>query len=34
MNDEIDTLISKVQLLLDGNINNYISMTKLNKCQK
>lgn len=28
MHDDIDTLVNKVKILLDGNINNYVNMTK------
>ena len=34
MHDDIDTLVNKVKILLDGNINNYINMTKCGKCQR
>lgn len=31
---DIDTLINKVKILLDDNINNYVNMIKYGKCQK
>ena len=31
---DMDTLVNKVKILLDGNINNYVNMTKCGKCQK
>ena len=34
MHDDIDTLVKKVKILLDGNISNYVNMTKYSKCQK
>lgn len=34
MYDDIDTLVNKVKILLDGNISNYVNMTKYSKCQK
>ncbi len=34
MPDNIEDIITRVEIVLNGNINNYFNMTKDNKCQK
>lgn len=34
MPDNIEDIITRVEIILNGNINNYFNMTKDNKCQK